>query len=80
MRNVLLNLGRTALTRRIVAAVMLLAAVGIVTYLRPGEGPVWTELALNGLAACAAFAFLHGRWRRRERSEMTPAKAEDIFS
>ncbi len=80
MRNVLLNLGRTALTRRIVAAVMLLAAVGIVTYLRPGEGLIWTELALNGLAACAAFAFLHRRWRVRERSEMTPAKAEDIFS
>jgi hypothetical protein len=80
MRKTLLHLGSTPLMRRIVAAVMLLAGVGIVTWLRPGDGHVGMELALNSAAACAAFAFLHMRWRKRERSEMTPAKAEDIFS
>jgi hypothetical protein len=78
MRNALL--GRAPLMRRAVAAGMLLAAVGIVTWLRTDERAVWLELALNLVSAGAAFAFLHVRWRRLELSEMTPAKAEDIFS
>lgn len=66
--------------RRIIAGAILLVAVVIVTWLRADAGVVWLELALNLASAIAAFAFLHARWRWRERSEMTPATAEDIFS
>lgn len=66
--------------RRIIAGAILLVAVVIVTWQRADGGVVWLELALNLASAIAAFAFLHARWRRRERSEMTPATAEDIFS
>lgn len=80
MRTVLLHLGQTPLMRRIVAAILLLGGVGIVTYLRAGGEVVRMELALNLASACAALAFLHVRWRKREQDQMTPAKAEDIFS
>ncbi|QDH34640.1 hypothetical protein [Porphyrobacter sp. YT40] len=80
MSRTLQHLGRTPLTRRIVAAAILFGAAAGVTWLRAESDQVWIELGLNLFAAWAAFGFLHFRWRKREAHELTPAKAEDIFS
>jgi hypothetical protein len=76
----LLHLGRRPVTRRIVAGVMLLGTAIGASLLRAGWPPAWFDLALNCASACAAFLFLHYRWRARERDEITPAKVKDIFS
>lgn len=80
MIRTLQHLGRTPLTRRIVAAVLLVGSALGLAVLRAEGDQFWIELGLNLLAAWAAFGFLHFRWRAREQREMTPAKAEDIFS
>jgi hypothetical protein len=76
----LLYLGRRPLTRRIIAGVMLLGTAAAASLMRAGWPPLWFDLALNCATATAAFLFLHYRWRARERDEITPAKAKDIFS
>jgi hypothetical protein len=80
MIRTLLHLGQTPLKRRMVAAVLLVGTALGVTWLRAAGEQFWIELAINLLTACAAFGFLHYRWRAREQREMTPAKAKDIFS
>jgi len=80
MMRALMNLGQTPLRRRIIAAILLVGAALLTTWLRAESDQIWLECGLNLLAAWAAFGFLHFRWRAREQREMTPAKAEDIFS
>jgi hypothetical protein len=80
MKRAILHLGQTPLRRRIVAAAVLVGAAFLATWLRSEGDQYWIALGLNLLAAWAAFGFLHFRWRARELREMTPAKAEDIFS
>lgn len=74
-----LNLGHTPLMRRLFAALILLcAAVG--TALWRSGGSLSFDLFANLVAALAALAFLHFRWRRKERRALTPSKVKDIFS
>jgi hypothetical protein len=80
MRNALLHLGRTPRMRRIVAGLILLGCAVIVTFMHRTGNPVGVDLAINCVAASLALGLLHLRWRARERREITPAKAEDIFS
>ena len=80
MRKWLLHLGQAPLTRRILAAVILLGGAVIVTLLHSAGEARLVDLAINGAAACFALGLLHLRWRARERREITPAKAKDIFS
>jgi hypothetical protein len=63
----------------VAAALLLGAAVGM-AWLRASSDQFWIELGFNLFAAWAAFGFLHFRWRARERREITPDKARDIFS
>ena len=66
--------------RRLLAALILLAfAVGSVLFWnRGGIDPV--QLGLNLMLATLGMVWLHVRWRRRERRELTPSKVKDIFS
>ena len=80
MKRAILHLGQTPLRRRIIAAAVLVGAAFLATWLLSEADQVWIALGLNLFAAWAAFGFLHFRWRAREQREMTPAKAEDIFS
>lgn len=80
MKRALLHLGQTPLKRRIVAAVLLLGAAAVATWLRAPSEYFWIELGLNLTIAWAAFGVLHFRWRAREERQITPDKAEDIFS
>lgn len=50
------------------------------TFLHSAGEASLVDLAINGAAACFALGLLHLRWRARERREITPAKAKDIFS
>ncbi|MBI1401909.1 MAG: hypothetical protein GC147_01675 [Porphyrobacter sp.] len=80
MKRALLHLGRTPRVRRIIAAALLLGGALVTSVLRGPSDPVWVEPAFNLFAACVAFAFLHFRWRAREKREITPDRARDIFS
>lgn len=66
--------------RRVVAAVLLVGAAVFMALLRAPNDQFWIELGINLFAAWAAFGFLHFRWRTRERREITPDRARDIFS
>ena len=80
MKRALVNLGQTPLQRRIVAAALLLGAAAFASWLRASGKHFWIELGLNLTVAWVAFGFLHFRWRAREERQITPDKAEDIFS
>lgn len=80
MRKALLHLGRTPIARRMVAAVILLGGAAAVTFARFGGRPDAIDLGSNLVVGLIALAVLHFRWRKRERQEVTPAKARDIFS
>ncbi|MFM7403680.1 MAG: hypothetical protein ACKO1N_06195 [Erythrobacter sp.] len=66
--------------RRIVDAAILLGGAVIFTFVRGKQQPVWINLGVNLVAAGIALGILHVRWRAREKREITPSKAEDIFS
>lgn len=69
-----------ALQRRLVAAILLLGfATGSVLFWNDG-GFDLGQFAINLVVAVAGFAFLHHRWRAKERRALTPRKVEDIFS
>ncbi|WP_379921116.1 hypothetical protein [Erythrobacter sp. R86502] len=79
-RRTLMHLGRTPAIRRVVAAVLLAGCAAGLTWVRADPAQLWIELGINLLAAVIAFVFLHMRWRTRERRELTPKQAKDIFS
>lgn len=66
--------------RRVVAAVLLVGAAVCMALVRASNDHLWIELGINLFFAWAAFGFLHFRWRARERREITPDRARDIFS
>ena len=66
--------------RRVIAAIILLAfAVGSVMFWNRGAvDPI--QLGINLGLATLGMVWLHLRWRKRERRELTPSKVKDIFS
>ena len=80
MRRTILQLGRTPLMRRIIAAVLLIGTAIITTLLRAEGAQRWIDLVVNITVALIALVLLHLRWRARERNRLSPQKARDIFS
>jgi predicted signal transduction protein with EAL and GGDEF domain len=80
MIRALLHLGRTPLVRRLLAAVILIGGALLATFARQSGQPGWFDLAINLVVALIALFILHLRWRTREKREISPAKARDIFS
>lgn len=76
----ILHLGRSPLTRRIVAAVLLLATAIIVTALNGRNDQRWIDLTINLAVALVMLGLLHLRWRRHERKQVSPKEARDTFS
>jgi len=80
MIRTILSLGKTPVSRRIVAALVLLAAATGASVMRK-EGQVLTiDMASNLVIAGIAFGLLHLRWRKREARDLTPKKLKDTFS
>lgn len=80
MRKLIANLGGTPLMRRIIAAMLLVGTTIVTALLRSGGTQRWVDLSVNIVVAVIALAFLHFRWRARERKMLSPDKARDIFS
>ena len=80
MRKSIVNLGRTPLMRRAIAAVLLVGAAIITALLRSDGSQRWFDLFVNIIVVMVALTFLHFRWRSRERKKLSPEKAQDIFS
>ena len=80
MSKSLVNLGRTPIMRRIIAAALLLGTAIASSFLRSEGTPHWSDLTTNIAVALIALAFLHFRWRSREKKALSPQKARDIFS
>lgn len=76
----ILHLGRSPLARRIMAAVLLLAAAIIVTAMHSRSDQRWIDLTINLALALVMFGLLHLRWRKHERKQVCPKEARDIFS
>lgn len=66
--------------RRIIAAVLLVGTAIVTALLRNDGTQRWFDLGVNIIVAIIALAFLHFRWRARERKRLSPEKARDIFS
>ena len=80
MKRSILNLGRTPLKRRLVAAMLLVGTAIVTSVLRSEGNQRWFDLITNVVIALVALGLLHLRWRSRERKIVTPEKARDIFS
>ena len=72
-------IARPILRRLMAAAILLAFAVGSVLFWNRG-GFEAVQLAINLAVASLGMLWLHLRWRSRERRELTPTKAKDIFS
>lgn len=80
MRRSVATLGRKPLTRRLVAAVLLIGMAIVTTALRGDPSQRLFDLGINLAVALIALAVLHVRWRARERRTPSARQAEDIFS
>lgn len=80
MRNSIVNLGRRPLTRRIVAAFLLLGTAVVAAVLRSDGAQLQIDLVANVVVALIALVILHLRWRSREKKAISPDQARDIFS
>ena len=80
MIRALFNLGRSPLARRVIAGIILIAGALIAAFARYGDRLTGFELGTHLVMALLALMILHLRWRRRERQQISPATARDIFS
>lgn len=80
MIRALLHLGRTPLVRRMLAAIILIGGALVATFARAEGQAGWFDMVINLVVALIALFLLHLRWRTREKREISPAKARDIFS
>ncbi|MFO6447582.1 hypothetical protein ACLBKU_10600 [Erythrobacter sp. NE805] len=80
MKGVVANLGRKPLTRRLVAAVVLIGAAIVTALLRSKGSQLLFDLVANTVVAFGALVVLHVRWRSREKRAISPEQAQDIFS
>ncbi len=66
--------------RRIFAAIALIAfAIGSSLFWNDGAVK-WVSIGINLGAALLGFILLHFKWRAREKREVSPKKAQEIFS
>jgi hypothetical protein len=80
MKNAIVNLGPGPLTRRIVAALLLLGTAVATTVLRSEGSQLFFDLAVSLVVAMIALVILHFRWRSGEKKAISPRQARDIFS
>ena len=80
MIKTILSLGKSPLSRRIMAALILVAAaIGASAFRNEGQF-LTIDMASNLVVAGIAFCLLHLRWRKREARDLTPKKLKDTFS
>lgn len=80
MKRAIFSLGRKPLTRRLVAAILLLGAAVVTPALRSQSSQLLFDLITNTVLAIVALVILHFRWRSREKKTLSPKEAQDIFS
>ena len=73
-------LGRSAITRRVLATVILLGGAVGGSYWREDWSWDWFDLGTHLVLALGALIYLHYRWRAQERRAITPEKVKDVFS
>ena len=73
------QLGRTPLTRRIVAGTLLIGAAITVAILRNDGAQMWFAIATNVLVALVALVLLHFRWKSRERRNLSGNQVQETF-
>jgi hypothetical protein len=80
MIRTILSLGKTPLSRRIFAALILLATAAGVSLLRNDGAVLAFDLISSIVIAFIAFALLHLRWRKQEAKGFERQQIKDTFS
>ena len=73
------QLGRTPLTRRIVAGTLLIGTAITVAILRNDNAQMWFAIGTNVLVAVVALVLLHFRWKSREHRNVSGKQAQETF-
>jgi hypothetical protein len=68
------------LLRRVAAALVLYGFAIVSVFFWNDWRVDWTTMTINLVAATTGLAFLHVRWRQKERSALSPTRLKDIFS